>query len=385
MGLAGGETLNCTVTNFGFSDLILPVVSTSTDGTNFTTPTRIPDAGSLADNVVGSPQNAFDFQFVVPASVTHVRLWKYFPYTIADKDALLAGLPAVDVNGPVRFNGPVGLSTELRDIDMIELSNGMDDTGKHRVWIHAGIHCAETTSYFVVEGLVDFLLNSGSFEAQQILDNLIIDIVPMLNPDGVARGNYRASAPNPPSDPSGADMEAHYFDSGIGTSDFSECQTVIDQIKFWNGEPGSTSPTANPVEIILNLHSTHGSSWPYHFRHNPIYPPNGVISAVTALEDLWITAFRLRSPQLVNLGTNGSSSLLPRAYVEAFAHDFYSNDVLYTGPDIMAITYEGTYQGGHGTVWNDQDDYRDNGVEMALALMDYFGIVPVELSVFQTD
>jgi hypothetical protein len=103
------------------------------------------------------------------------------------------------------------------------------------------------------------------------------------------------------------------------------------------------------------------------------------------LEDLWITAFRLRSPQLVNLGTNGSSSLLPRAYVEAFAHDFYSNDVLYTGPDIMAITYEGTYQGGHGTVWNDQDDYRDNGVEMALALMDYFGIVPVELSVFQTD
>ena len=84
--LTGGETLNCTVTNFGHSDLILPVVSTSTDGISFTATARIPDAGSLADNVVASPQSAYDFQFVVPASVTHVRLWKYFPYTIADKD-----------------------------------------------------------------------------------------------------------------------------------------------------------------------------------------------------------------------------------------------------------------------------------------------------------
>ena len=368
--LSGGETLRCTVVNFTSADLILPVWSTSTDGETFTAPARIP--GEVVDNLMAQPQEAYDFTVAVPDGVTHVRLWKYFPYTIDDKLALLASLPPADPEGPVRFSGPIGESTEGRPIEMIELSRGADDAGKHRVWIHSGIHCAETTSYFVVEGLIDFLLNSGEPDAQRVLERCIIDVVPMLNPDGVARGNYRASAPNPPSRPGGTDMEFHFGDRGEWQSSFSECQTVMDQIRRWNGTPPEP-PTANPVEVILNLHATHEEPFPTHYQHSPTYPPTGVLPAVHALEGVWIDAFKGRSPDFVGRGTTLVSRLGSRSTVEGWAHDLYPANAAHDGPPIMAITYEASYQGGPVDArWNTADDYRQNGREMALALLDYF-------------
>ena len=48
----------------------------------------------------------------------------------------------------------------------------------------------------------------------------------------------------------------------------------------------------------------------------------------------------------------------------------------------MAITYEGTYTVGPSpSPWNTDDDYRQNGAHMALALLDYLELpVPVGLS-----
>lgn len=372
-GLTGGETLNFSITNLGAGDIILPVWATSTDGVNFTPDARCP--------VSATPNISQQFTLVVPAGVTALRVWKYFPYTIADRDAFLASLPAVSPSGPVRFNGSIGNSVEGRPIPMIELSSGAGDAGKRRVWIHAGIHSAETTSYFVVEGLVDFLLNSGTPEAANLLSGCIFNIVPMLNVDGNARGNYRASAPHPPVYPNGADMESRYNDGGLGVAGFPECQAVIDRIVSYNSVPPAP-PTAAPVEMILNLHTTHGFSRPMHFRHNPVYPPNGVIQAITDLEDLWLGAFAFRSPNFVNPIQTSGSNLIPRGYVESWAHDFYSNNPSYSGPDIMAITYEGVYQQGiGGTTWNTTQDWRDNGHEMALAIGDHFGIaVPASLT-----
>ena len=60
-----------------------------------------------------------------------------------------------------------GATLQNRIVSMVELTDSsVPDSGKHRVWIHSGIHPSETTSYFVVEGLIDteFLepINVGS-------------------------------------------------------------------------------------------------------------------------------------------------------------------------------------------------------------------------------
>ena len=44
----------------------------------------------------------------------------------------------------------------------------------------------------MVQGVINFLLSDDP-EAEELRDKFVIKVVPMLNPDGVAHGNYRVS------------------------------------------------------------------------------------------------------------------------------------------------------------------------------------------------
>ena len=76
-----------------------------------------------------------------------------------------------------------------RPIHKVEFTDQtVPDAGKQRIWIHAGIHPSETTSYFTVEGFVEWLLSGDPF-AEVLLDQALIELLPMVNPDGVFLGN----------------------------------------------------------------------------------------------------------------------------------------------------------------------------------------------------
>jgi hypothetical protein len=45
----------------------------------------------------------------------------------------------------------------------------------------------------MIQGVIDFITNPTNKEAQIIRESFVILIVPMLNPDGVYRGNYRTN------------------------------------------------------------------------------------------------------------------------------------------------------------------------------------------------
>ncbi|XP_064653134.1 uncharacterized protein LOC135503474 isoform X3 [Lineus longissimus] len=63
---------------------------------------------------------------------------------------------------------------------------------KRGVVVTARVHPGESNSSWMMKGLLDFL-TSNSAIAQEIRNNYIFKIVPMLNPDGVIVGNYRCS------------------------------------------------------------------------------------------------------------------------------------------------------------------------------------------------
>lgn len=236
------------------------------------------------------------------------------------------------------------------------------NTNKDRVWIHTAVHPSENTATFTMEGLVAWL-TSGNPDAEILLDHLIIDIVPMANPDGVNHGNYRTTA-------NGTNLEIQW--SAPYNSTVPEIVAMRTKIEEFMGTSGSPGP--NPIKLLLNLHSSHGLSYPFHFVHVPNYNVNGdgVIPAVNTLEVQWVNAFRNRS-HFVDLGSNQSSTLGSRPYVESMMHDRYSIDG--TWDPIMAITFEGTYQSGPTPgVPNTDDDYRQVGEELGYALADYFGI-----------
>jgi hypothetical protein len=297
-----------------------------------------------------------------------VRLAKYFPYTVSDKNAWLA-----TVAGDVRTTVVVtGLSAEGRDMHRLDITDtGEPDTGKHRVWIHAMVHSAETTSAWVVEGLVDWLL-TGDPLADALLDQCIFNIVPMMNPDGNTAGNYRFST-NTANFADGANLENDWASPWNSTE--PEIVAIQDDIETFMGT--SASPGSNPIEILLNLHSSHNVSYPFHFQHT-VSVTN---QTVHDLEGDWIAYFKARSP-FANLGTTQSSTLggVSRPFVEGMMFDRWSGDPSWTGspnflPSVMAITYEGTYGfGPDQSTWNTPDDYRQNGMEMGEAIADYFGI-----------
>ena len=364
-------TLNVRILSAGYSDVILPVWSQSTDGgQNFGRFRRVPT--SATPTVSGSTHR---FTLQVPAGVTDIRLAKYFPYTVSQKDAWQASIAGHPRVRSVKF---LGSSRQGRPIEMIEITDSsVPDSSKHRVWIHAAVHPSETTSYFTVEGLVGFLL-SGSPASELLLDHLIVDVVPMTNPDGVFLGNYRTNSRS-------VNLENQWTAPYNSTE--REIVALRTQIEALMGTPAS--PGNNPIEVLLNLHSSHNVAFPFHFEHvanasfNLVSNRTGVIPSVNAKEKKWIAAFVNQSP-LVARGSTMSSTLgaPTRPFVESMMHDRWSIDPLWTGSpnfeqEVMAITFEGTYgRGPDAIAWNTDDDYRDVGEQMGIALGEYFGLLP---------
>jgi murein tripeptide amidase MpaA len=61
------------------------------------------------------------------------------------------------------------------------------------VVITARVHPGESVGSWMMKGVLDFLTDPNSVEAELLRQNFVFKIVPMLNPDGVINGNYRCS------------------------------------------------------------------------------------------------------------------------------------------------------------------------------------------------
>ncbi len=365
-----GTTMTITVdSTSGYTDVILPVWAQSTDGVTFGSYQRCP----LSAIPVVLSAGRHRFTLTTPPGVTAIRLAKYFPYTVARKDAWLAALAG---DPHVRSITAIGSSQQGRPIQRIELTDGaVPDAGKVRIWIHSAVHPSESTSYFTLEGLVAWL-TSGNPYAELLLDHALIDIVPMANPDGVFLGNYRTNA-------NSVDLEAEWAAPYNSTQpEIVALRTAIAGYMGTVGAPGS-----NPIELLLNLHSSHNIDYPFHFQHNAnaawTAGATGVLPIVNQREGQWISLFQARSP-FANLGTTQASSagFPQRPFVESMMHDRWTAvNGWMNAPNnlqpVMAITFEGTYGlGPDQLTWNTEADYRQCGADMGLSMCDYFGLVP---------
>eukprot|EP00126_Sphaerothecum_destruens_P011786 Sdes_comp20961_c0_seq1m18721 len=117
-----------------------------------------------------------------------------FPYSYSDLQRYLEKMEKLQL--PYVRRELLGCSLQLRKLDLITISspeNLRPGARKKVVFITARVHPGETPSSYVVQGMMDFLLNPHDARAQRLRDALVFCFVPMLNPDGVFHGNYRCS------------------------------------------------------------------------------------------------------------------------------------------------------------------------------------------------
>ncbi|WP_283628946.1 M14 family metallopeptidase [Shewanella baltica] len=86
----------------------------------------------------------------------------------------------------------LGLTLDGRDITLMKVGNG--DASKRNIWITARQHPGETMAEWLVEGLVNRLLDNDCPTAKALLDKANFYIVPNMNPDGSVRGHLRTNA-----------------------------------------------------------------------------------------------------------------------------------------------------------------------------------------------
>ncbi|UQA62085.1 M14 family metallopeptidase [Polyangium aurulentum] len=103
----------------------------------------------------------------------------------------------------------MGESVEGRSLDLVVVGN--DGPGKRRVWIIARQHPGETMSEWFVEGALSRLLDEDDPVARALLGEAVFYIVPNMNPDGSALGNFRTNA-------AGRDINREWLSPRPGTS-----------------------------------------------------------------------------------------------------------------------------------------------------------------------
>jgi hypothetical protein len=130
------------------------------------------------------------FQFKSPLEGDSLRVAYCYPYTTANlsefldrvKDRLQSSL------------GSIGKSEEGRNIPKFQIGPPTDDptTLPPEIWVICREHPGETPASFVLEGMVQALLEEPS--GKHLADKFSFNFVPMLNVDGVAHGYYYHNA-----------------------------------------------------------------------------------------------------------------------------------------------------------------------------------------------
>lgn len=117
-----------------------------------------------------------------------IQIAYFAPYSYERHQDLLA---AVQVH-PIACLEHLGETLDKRDLTLVKVGNG--DTKKRSIWITARQHPGETMAEWLVEGLLNSLLDEDNATAKLLLEKANFYIVPNMNPDGSVRGHLRTNA-----------------------------------------------------------------------------------------------------------------------------------------------------------------------------------------------
>ena len=117
-----------------------------------------------------------------------------YPYTFTQLNKFIFSFK--NNNNTLRLN-EIGKTLDGNPINMLVITNFNDSfdvlANKKAIIFTGRVHPGESNSSYVIQGLIEFLLSNDQ-KASNLRKHYIFKIVPMLNPDGVIRGNFRMNS-----------------------------------------------------------------------------------------------------------------------------------------------------------------------------------------------
>jgi murein tripeptide amidase MpaA len=165
----------------------------------------------------------------------------------------------------------LGETLDGRDMSLLVI--GEPEKDKKVIWVTARQHPGETMAEWLVEGLLERLLDEDDGLARQLLEKAVFYVVPNMNPDGAVRGHLRTNAV-------GANLNREWATPSM------ERSPEVFLVKQMMLETG--------VDLFLDVHGD--EALPYNFvagaEGNPGYSPR-----IKQLEDHFKQSLMLATPE----------------------------------------------------------------------------------------
>jgi hypothetical protein len=136
------------------------------------------------------------FTVSTPYANDTIYLAHCYPYTFSMLKEYVHRITTSLADSNIIKCKPIGESLAGNDIYCLTVTNFKSSPeairSRRGVLLSARVHPGESNSSYMMKGSIDFILGSSP-EAQRLREVFVFKIVPMINPDGVACGNYRCS------------------------------------------------------------------------------------------------------------------------------------------------------------------------------------------------
>ncbi len=305
-----------------------------------------------------------DSELIINKRFLNTSVWiaRFYPYTFTNLETYISSLsnsPFINIETP-------GYSQNGKPVYLIKVTDSdYPASDKKRVFMHARTHPAETPSSFLIEGMINYLLESSS-ETDDILSGFEFYIFPMQNVDGVTIGNYRST-------PQTENLEVMwYYDVDNPLSLTDEAPDEVDIVH--NYAMDLMNDGGPPITMALNLHASNSEPdiRPFFYPHFG-YESQGYDSVEAILWENQIALINIlashHGPNMIEpLPSEGGSSFASKTYPESWWWVNYKEQVL-------AMTMEMTYgRAGYSPRWIVPNDLRDLGKSLVLSIRDYYDV-----------
>lgn len=178
-------------------------------------------------------------QFDLP-NVNIARTYPYFPARI--EKLISKNRRNIYLKHEIIGKSPMGYPIYMFTIT----DNSVPEYKKKRIWIHSRTHSGETQSSFVLEGLIKYLLSPENYKSKSInLKEVIFNIVPIVNVDGIAVGNARYNS-------TGKDLERQWLKQPLNNYLLED--SVAQEVKLIHSTILRLSKSPAEFILALNIH-----------------------------------------------------------------------------------------------------------------------------------